>query len=205
MRLLPSRLLRLDCPREPTPAPQAVAPTAVPTAVKPVEPVTITWFNQFGGDIVNEVMPKMVADFEAQNPDVKVKYELSGGPPGGGDYTEVLMARVSPLVTRPTVAHCGPRRCSSQSRARSLAVDEFMQNAEYAKPGAFRRDRLLPMGWQDLRVDLLGPRDGAVFINKKKFEEKGISKQARPLKQYVITGCCHLLISLRIAGVAALA
>ena len=184
MRLLPSRLLRLDCPRKPTPAPQAVAPTAVPTAVKPVEPVTITWFNQFGGDIVNEVMPKMVADLPLYT-DVKVKYELSGGPPGGGDYTEVLMKRVSPLVTRPTVAHCGPRRCSSQSRARSLAVDEFMQNAEYAKPGALRRDRLLPTGRQDLRVDLLGPWDGAVFINKKKFEEKGISKQARRLQQYV--------------------
>ena len=60
-----------------------------------MEPVTITWFNQFGGDIVNEVMPKMVADFEAQNSDVKVKYELSGGPPGGGDYTEVLMTRIA--------------------------------------------------------------------------------------------------------------
>jgi ABC-type glycerol-3-phosphate transport system substrate-binding protein len=161
-------------PAEPTPAPQAVAPTAVPT-VKPVEPVTITWFNQFGGDIVNEVMPKMVADFEAQNPDVKVKYELSGGPPGGGDYTEVLMTRIA-SGDPPDCCTLWTPPVQFAVQGAFLAVDEFMQNAEYAKPGALRG--IDSCQWDGKTYGLISSAaDGAVFINKKKFEEKGISSK----------------------------
>ena len=41
--------------------------------------VTISWWNQYSTPTVQEVAPKIIADFEALHPNIKVDYEITGG------------------------------------------------------------------------------------------------------------------------------
>ena len=64
--------------------------------------LTISWWNGFSTDSVKQVVPQIIADFEARNPGIKVEYELSGGPPGGGQLMEVLLSRIAALTVEGT-------------------------------------------------------------------------------------------------------
>src|SRR5688572_7513701 len=75
-------------------APAGATATANPTAggegqaTAAANPVTISWWNQYNTDIVRATVPDVIAGFNAEYPHITVDYELSGGPPGGGDYIE---------------------------------------------------------------------------------------------------------------------
>src|SRR6266540_937640 len=79
----------------PTAAPAVAAPTAAPAATAPVAPatiapsagqVTISWFNPYTTKTTQEALPLVMAEFEKQNPDLKVDYQNPGGSGGGGSY-----------------------------------------------------------------------------------------------------------------------
>ncbi len=80
------------------------------------EPVTIAWWNGYSTPTVQEVAPKVIGDFEAMHPNIKIEYELSGGPPGGGNLTEVLLARIAAGTPPETITLFDP---PSQYGARS--------------------------------------------------------------------------------------
>jgi multiple sugar transport system substrate-binding protein len=181
-------LAACGAPKAPTAAPTAAPaqPTAAPgePTAAPAEPtaapaegevVTIAWWNNFSTPTCQEYFPKVIAAFEETYPGIKVEFEISGGPPGGGEYMEVLLARIAAGNPPETATLWTP---PSQFGARgSLAeIDDLMATAQYAKPDAFYDAPLKSCKWQGKTYGLpasAGP--GCIFINKAKFEEKGIS------------------------------
>jgi ABC-type glycerol-3-phosphate transport system substrate-binding protein len=53
---------------------------------------TIRWANRFTSEVTQEVIPLMVAAFEAQYPEIKVEYENPGV---GEGYEEALLAQIA--------------------------------------------------------------------------------------------------------------
>lgn len=139
------------------------------------EPVTIAWWNQFSSATTQEVFPQVVAEFEELYPWVTVDFEISGGPPGGGDYIEVLLARIAAGNPPDTITLWSP---PSQFGARGslLDIDDRMANAKWAKPDAFFEGPLKSCQWRGKTYGLPASAGaGCIFINVAKFEEKDIS------------------------------
>ena len=135
---------------------------------------SITWWNQFSSATTQEVVPEIVAQFEEKE-GVTVEFELSGGPPGGGDYTEVLLARIAAGNPPDTITLWSP---PSEFGARGSLepIDDFMANAATATADAFFSGPLRSCQWQGTTYGLPASAGaGSIFINKAKFEEKGIS------------------------------
>ncbi len=154
---------------EPTKADQPAAPSG--------EQVTIAWWNQFVTPLCNELFPKIVADFEAKHPNIKVEFELTGGPPGGGDYIEVLMARIAAGNPPESITLWSP---PSQFGARGalLAIDDLMASAELAKTGSFYESPIKSCMWKGKTYGLpASAGDGCIMINKGMFEAAGISSK----------------------------
>ena len=59
----------------------AAAPATAPAAAG--EQTTISWWNGFSTPTVQEIVPQIIGDFEAKHPNIRIEYEISGGPPGG--------------------------------------------------------------------------------------------------------------------------
>jgi multiple sugar transport system substrate-binding protein len=163
-------------PEQPTQAPEATKapeqPTSAPAAAGAVE---ISWWNQFTTDTCKEWFPKIVAKFEEKNPNIKVKFEISGGPPGGGDYIEVLMARIAAGNPPEAITLWSP---PSQFGARGAlaAIDEMMASADVAKPDAYYTGVLQSCQFKGKTYGLPASAGaGCVFINTKMFKDKGIS------------------------------
>jgi multiple sugar transport system substrate-binding protein len=164
-------------------APQAatdVAPTteAVEEATQAppsAEVVTISWWNQFITPLCQELFPRIVGDFEAQHPNIKVEFELTGGPPGGGDYIEVLMARIAAGNPPESITLWSP---PSQFGARGalLPIDDMMASASLAKTGSFYDGPIKSCMWKGKTYGLpASAGDGCIMINTKIFEDAGIS------------------------------
>jgi len=139
------------------------------------EEVTISWWNQFSTPTCQETFPKVVEAFEEEYPGIKVEYEISGGPPGGGDYIEVLLARIAAGNPPDTATLWSP---PSQFGARGslTAIDDMMGGARWAKPEAFYEAPLKSCQWQGKTYGMPASAGaGCIFINTAKFEEKGIS------------------------------
>ncbi|MEM7029743.1 MAG: substrate-binding domain-containing protein [Chloroflexota bacterium] len=139
------------------------------------EAVTIAWWNQFSTDTTQQIIPPIVDLYEENNAGVSVEYEISGGPPGGGDYIEVLLSRIAAGNPPDSITLWSP---PSQFGARgSLAeIDEFMESAEYAKPDAFFDAPLNSCKWEGKTYGLPASAGaGTIFINKAMFEDAGLS------------------------------
>lgn len=151
----------------------SAAGTAAGTAAG--QPVTISWWNAYQTPTVQEVAPKIIADFEALHPDIKVEYEISGGPPGGGNLTEVMLSRIAAGNSPDTITLFEP---PSQygSLGALTALDDLMANAEIAKPDAFYEGVLNTCKWQNKTYGLpASAAAAAVFFNTDKFAEKGVT------------------------------
>ena len=139
-----------------------------------MESAGITWWNQFSSATTQEIVPEIVAQFEEKE-GVTVEFELSGGPPGGGDYIEVLLARIAAGNPPDTITLWSP---PSEFGARGSleAIDDLMANADTATPDAFFGGPLRSCQWQGATYGLPASAGaGSIFINKAKFEEKGVS------------------------------
>jgi len=144
---------------------------------KPVEhkPVTIAWWNQFSTATCQEMFPRIVKDFEDLYPWVTVDFEISGGPPGGGEYIEVLLARIA-AGNPPDVATLWTPPVQFAARGSLMAIDDFMATAKWAKPGSFYENPLKSCQWRGKTYGLPSSAGASnIFINVAKFEEKGIS------------------------------
>jgi multiple sugar transport system substrate-binding protein len=158
-----------------TPVPET-KPTEKPVEEKPpAEPVTISWWNQFSTPLCQELFPKVVKDFTDKNPNIKVEFEITGGPPGGGDYVEVLMARIA-AGNPPEVITLWSPPSQFGARGALMAIDELMASASVAKSDAFFENPLNSCKFKGATYGLpasAGP--GSIFFNKTLFAEAGLS------------------------------
>lgn len=145
-----------------------------PTGPTTQEQVTISWWNQFSTPICQETFPVVINEFETKYPNIKVEFEISGGPPGGGSYTEVLLARIAAGNPPDTATMWSP---PSQFGARGAltAIDSMMESAELARPDAFYEGVIKSCQWQGKTYGLPASAGaGCIFYNKTAFEERGI-------------------------------
>lgn len=155
------------------PANQAASSAAAPASADAQIP--ISWWNAYSSPSVQEVVPKIVASFEAMHPNIKIDYELSGGPPGGGNLTEVLLSRIAAGNPPDTVTLFDP---PSQYGALGAltAIDDLMTGAAVAKADAFYEGVLNTCKWQGKTYGLpASAAAAAMFYNTDKFAEKGVS------------------------------
>lgn len=161
-------------------APAAQAPAAGTAGSGSAAPaaasgqVTISWWNGYSTPTVQSVAPVIIGDFEKLHPNIKVDYEISGGPPGGGNLTEVLLSRIAAGNSPDTVTLFDP---PSQYGALGAltAIDSLMSTASIAKPDAFYEGVLNTCKWQNKTYGLpASAAAAAMFFNTDKFAEKGI-------------------------------
>lgn len=155
------------------PAPAEEKPAEEVPAEK--EKVTISWWNQFSTPICQEMFPRIVGDFEELYPWVTVDFEISGGPPGGGNYIEVLLSRIA-AGNPPDTATLWTPPVQFAARGSLMAIDEMMKDAKWARPESFYEKPLRSCQWRGETYGLpssAGP--GCIFTNTAQFEEKGVS------------------------------
>jgi ABC-type glycerol-3-phosphate transport system substrate-binding protein len=165
-----------------TPTPQAVEPEqkqeekpAEEEKAPAAEPVTITWWNQFSTPMCQDLFPKIVKMFEEQNPNIKVEFEITGGPPGGGDYVEVLLARIAAGNPPDNITLWTPPS-EFGARGALLAIDEYLGSASKATKDAFFEGPLKSCQWKNEVFGLPASAGaGCIFLNKPKFDEAGVS------------------------------
>lgn len=161
-----------------TEAPTEVTEEEAPSgeeAAPPAEKVMISWWNQFVTPLCQEIFPKIVGDFETLNPNIDVEFEITGGPPGGGDYFEVLLARIAAGNAPDSITLWTP---PSQFGAQGalMAIDSNMESATVAKKDAFYEGPLKSCQWKGETFGLPASAGGGnIFINKAHFEEVGLS------------------------------
>jgi ABC-type glycerol-3-phosphate transport system substrate-binding protein len=155
-------------------APSAPAASSGGETATSTEAVTISWWNSYQTTTVQEIAPKIVGEFEALHPNIKVEYEISGGPPGGGNLTEVMLSRIAAGNPPDTITlFDAPSQYGALGAL--TAVDEMMATAELAKPDAFYEGVLNTCNWQGKTYGLPASAAGAaIFFNTDKFAEKGI-------------------------------
>ena len=173
-----SAALLAACAKKATEAPVVPATEEAPSVEEtapPVEKVKISWWNQFSTPLCQELFPKIVGDFTAANPNIEVEFEISGGPPGGGDYFEVLLARIAAGNAPDSITLWTP---PSQFGAQGalMAIDSNMESAKQAKKDAFYEGPIKSCQWKGQTFGLpASAGSGSMFFNKKHFEEAGLS------------------------------
>lgn len=154
---------------QPTPAGVIVNPEVTGDQVK------ISWWNQFSTPTCQEWFPKIVKDFEDKNPNIKVAFEITGGPPGGGNFTEVLLARIA-AGNPPDACTVWDPPSGYGARGAFMAIDELMSGAKNAKKDGFVENVLKTCQFKGATYGLpasAGP--GNEFINVKLFQDKNLS------------------------------
>jgi len=158
-------------------APAAPAPQAGESegAAAATEQVTISWWNSYSSPTVQEIAPQIVGDFEAMHPNIKVEYEISGGPPGGGNLSEVMLSRIAAGNPPDTITlFDSPAQFGALGAL--AAIDDLMSGAQMARPDAFYENVLNTCKWQGGTYGLpASAAASAMFFNTEKFAEKGIS------------------------------
>jgi len=140
------------------------------------EPVTISWWNQFSAEYEDgsSRWDKIVQAFEEHYPNVTVDYEISGGPPGGGEFIEALLARIA-AGDPPDATTLWTPPLQFGVRGSLMPIDEFMNTARWAKPGTFFEGPLGSCQWRGETYGLpASAGNTAMFYNKELFEAKGI-------------------------------
>lgn len=166
-------LLAACSPAAPNSADSTQAPVDQRDQAPAKEDITISWWNQFGSS-VEEAVTQIVNDFQASHPHIKVEFELSGGPPGGGEYTEVLLARIA-AGNPPDSATLWSPPSQFGIRGALTAIDTMMAGADTATPDAFYEGVLKSCQWQGKTYGLPASAGaGCIFYNKEALEAKGI-------------------------------
>jgi len=156
-------------------APAPTAGAAAPATVAPSSgQTTVAWFNPYTTKTTQEALPIIIAEFEKQNPDIKIDYQNPGGTGGGGNYNEALLSKIAggnpPDVT--TLASTPAEFAASGSL---LAIDDYMSAAKTAKPDAFYPAPLKSCQWQAKTYALPSSAGaGAIYMNTKLFKDKNL-------------------------------
>ncbi|MEZ4714253.1 MAG: extracellular solute-binding protein [Caldilineaceae bacterium] len=153
----------------------APGPAPAPSGETSDETVTIAWWNAYQTETVQQITPQIIGDFEAMHPNIKIDYEISGGPPGGGNLTEVLLSRIAAGNPPDTVTIFDPP-AQFGALGSLTEIDDQMSTAEFATADSFYEGVLNTCKWDGKTYGL--PASAAcsgIFMNKSKLEEKGIS------------------------------
>lgn len=146
--------------------------TGAPTAAD--GQVSISWWNGFSTPTVQEIAPQIVGDFERMHPNIKVDYEISGGPPGGGNLTEVMLSRIA-AGNPPDTITLWDAPSQYGALGALTAIDDLMAQATDATPDAFYENVLNTCKWQGQTYGLPASAAAAgMFFNTDLFAEKGI-------------------------------
>jgi ABC-type glycerol-3-phosphate transport system substrate-binding protein len=170
------------CAPAPAVQPIATQAEAAPTAA-PANPegVKIAWWNQFNTPTCQEWFPKIVKTFEDENPGIKVEFEITGGPPGGGNYTELLLARIAAGNPPDTCTLWDPPS-GYGARGALDTIDDLMAGAATAKADAFYSGVLKSCQFKGKTFGLPASAGvGCIFVNKQMLEDKGISTKSEDL------------------------
>ena len=160
-----------------TPAPVGAPQSAEQSAEAPAgENITISWWSPFTpGEINNAAIGGVVEGFEQEYPSIKVEYEVTGGPPGGGDFMEVLLARIA-AGNPPETATIWTPPSQFGARGSLTPVDDFFADAKWGKPESFFTGPLKSCQWRGKTYGLPASAGaGSIYTNEDKFTEKGIS------------------------------
>jgi multiple sugar transport system substrate-binding protein len=175
-----SAALLTACGTKATEAPTEVSQEAAPTVeatTPPAEKVKISWWNQFSTPLCQDLFPKIVGDFEALNPNIEVEFEITGGPPGGGDYFEVLLARIAAGNPPDSITLWSP---PSQFGAQGalMALDSYIESAKVATADAFYEGPIKSCQWKGETFGFPASAGaGMMIFNKALFEEAGLSSK----------------------------
>jgi multiple sugar transport system substrate-binding protein len=163
---------------QPTAAPAAAEPTAAPAAPPTIAAsagqVVISWFNPYTTKTTQEALPKVMAEFEKQNPDIKVDYQNPGGTGGGGSYTEAILSKIAG-GNPPDVATLFSTPAEFAASGSLVAIDDYMAGSKTAKPDAFYPAPLKSCQWQGKTYALPSSAGaGAIYMNADLFKSKNI-------------------------------
>lgn len=138
--------------------------------------VSLSWWNPYSTASTQEALPPIIESFEKLYPNVKIEWQNgAGGPPGGGNYVEVLLSRIA-SGNPPDMATLFTGPSQFGARGSLTAIDDFMSNAKKAKADAFYAGPLKSCQWQGKTYGLPSSAGaGAIYINTAKFKEKGVS------------------------------
>jgi ABC-type glycerol-3-phosphate transport system substrate-binding protein len=163
-----------------TQAPAVANATVTPTYVvanpaPAAGQVELEWWSQWSSPSCQAAIPQVVDAFQKENPNIVVKYEISGGPPGGGDYTQILLARIA-AGNPPDAVTLWTAPSQFGARGALMDISGLMAVATYAKPDAFYEGVLNSCKWNGKTFGLPASAGaGCIFINTKMFADKGIS------------------------------
>lgn len=140
------------------------------------EKVMVSWWNPYSTASTQEALPPIIEAFEKLYPGVKVDWQNgAGGPPGGGNYDEVLLSRIA-SGSPPDMATLFTGPSQYGARGSLTPIDDYMSNAQWAKSDAFYAGPLQSCKWQGKTYGLPSSAGaGAIYLNTAKFQEKGIS------------------------------
>ncbi|HMN27890.1 MAG TPA: extracellular solute-binding protein, partial [Caldilineaceae bacterium] len=154
-----------------TPAPVGAPQSAEQSAEAPAgENITISWWSPFTpGEINNAAIGGVVEGFEQEYPSIKVEYEVTGGPPGGGDFMEVLRARIA-AGNPPETATIWTPPSQFGARGSLTPVDDFFADAKWGKPESFFTGPLKSCQWRGKTYGLPASAGaGSIYTNVDKF------------------------------------
>ena len=152
----------------------AAAPATAPAAAG--EQTTISWWNGFSTPTVQEIVPQIIGDFEAKHPNIRIEYEISGGPPGGGDLVEIMLSRIA-AGNPPDTITLWDAPSQYGALGALTPIDELMGQAELATPDSFYENVLNTCKWQGQTYGLPASAAGAaMFFNTDRFTERGITR-----------------------------
>jgi multiple sugar transport system substrate-binding protein len=170
-------------PAAPEPTAAAAEAATAPTSAAPAAPATIapsagqtviTWFNPYTTKTTQEALPLVIAEFEKQNPDLKVDYQNPGGSGGGGSYTEALLSKIAG-GNPPDVATLASTPAEFAASGSLLAIDDYMLAAKTAKADAFYPAPLKSCQWQNKTYALPSSAGAAaIFYNVDMFKAKNV-------------------------------
>jgi len=157
-----------------TEAPKVEEPTTAPVAQEPVE---MEFWNQMSSKANREIFPKVIDDFMVMYPNIKVKYEISGGPPGGGNFIEVIMAHVA-AGNPPDTAMFWSAATQFAAKGVLYPIDEYMTTAKYGGFGKWVEMPFASCQWQGKTYALpTSAANGAYYMNGVWFDQLGVSKK----------------------------
>jgi len=165
-------------PAGPTPtvesaATQQAALTAIPIAAAVgYENVELEWWTAWPDDDSIRRLTAMYGEFEKHYPGIKVKL-LAGGP-GGGDFNELLLARIA-AGNAPDAAVLWTPPVPFAARGSLDPIDDLMATAQYGPPGKWYEP---PLNTCKFRGKIYGlpfsSSDYSMFFNTNWFEELGL-------------------------------
>lgn len=148
--------------------PATTAPSAIAATGGQVE---LQWANPFTTATTQQIIPKMVDEFQKMYPNITVKYDNPGKSDG---YSEALLSSIA-AGNAPDIATLASTPTEFAARGSLTDIDNYMQNAKFAKADAIFPAPLASCQWQGKTYGLPSSAGaGAIYMNTNIFKQKNI-------------------------------